>query len=634
LYPEVSADKVYISKKRLQELEALEARVLAEETHRDEPAVATWIDPCSPLASPEIETNPLLRGLADLSISPTGKRQYVGISSSLALGLRLRDIVTTFRPDEGNLDLEREHSVYDPSALKPRRHSIHTNLRLPPQPFALHLFAAQYTYIGTIFAFVSKETFKARLLKAYQGPPDLGDREACLAYAEVLIILAFGQMYSVNQWNGFEGPPGFQFFSHALQYMPDIHEDGSVLFVEVLALCGYFMQNLGRRDAAFLYLGVALRMAVSLALHQEVSAPLLSDMAKEHRRRLFWSVYSLDRILCAKAGMPINILDEDIGVAFPSVVAGETDQGPAVVLRHYTELSRILGRIMKTIYRKTRKSGTTLMLSVQSIMSSLATWHRDLPDFLRFDPERLSTSRESVSTLLHYHQCINMTARPLLFHVVQQRLEAGLLEKEQDWRHNLSQTTIAVIEACIVTARNTISMMTIASQKDLVATYGYFDGEHLFGAAAVLVMVCVAFPYDSRDVAAMESAMNLLRTMADRGNTHIGSLHQLLLRLASLNTPCSDAAMASNAVWSTHAVNQLVPSNDLHFQMEMPDFATMNDAELQEMFSFDANLDDIGLWEAGYTDADVNMEQEMSHWRHTVAQQPFSQDAHRSASNT
>lgn len=92
--------------------------------------------------------------------------------------------------------------------------------------------------------------------------------------------------------------------------------------------------------------------------------------------------------------------------------------------------------------------------------------------------------------------------------------------------------------------------------------------------------------------------------------------------------------MASNAVWSTHAVNQLVPSNDLHFQMEMPDFATMNDAELQEMFSFDANLDDIGLWEAGYTDADVNMEQEMSHWRHTVAQQPFSQDAHRSASNT
>jgi proline utilization trans-activator len=261
--------------------------------------------------------------------------------------------------------------------------------------------------------------------------------------------------------------------------MPDIHEDGSILFVEVLSLCGYFMQNLGRRDAAFLYLGIALRMAVSLALHQEVSAPLLSDMAREHRRRLFWSVYSMDRILCAKSGNPITILDEDIGIASPTTVTGELDERPALVLRHYTELSRILGRIMKTIYRKTRKSGSSLMLSVQEIMTSLSLWHRDLPNFLRFDSERLNTSRESVSTLLHYHQCINMTARPLLFHVVQQRIEAGLLDKEHDWRRNLSQTTIAVIEACIVTARNTISMMTTASQKDLVATYGYMDGEHV-----------------------------------------------------------------------------------------------------------------------------------------------------------
>jgi hypothetical protein len=45
----------------------------------------------------------------------------------------------------------------------------------------------------------------------------------------------------------------------------------------------------------------------------------------------------------------------------------------------------------------------------------------------------------------------------------------------------------------------------------------------------------------------------------------------------------------------------------------MPNFATMNDAELHEIFSFDDNLDDFSLWEAGYTDADVNMEQEVSH---------------------
>lgn len=58
---------------------------------------------------------------------------------------------------------------------------------------------------------------------------------------------------SVNQWNSPNGPPGFDFFMQALEFLPDIHEEGSVLFVEVLSLVGYFMQNLHRRDAAFLY---------------------------------------------------------------------------------------------------------------------------------------------------------------------------------------------------------------------------------------------------------------------------------------------------------------------------------------------------------------------------------------------
>jgi len=101
----------------------------------------------------------------------------------------------------------------------------------------------------------------------------------------------------------------------ALQFLPDIHEEGSTLFVEVLSLVGYFMQNLNRRDAAFLYvsayhiflsvkirtidtaeqIGLALRMAISLGLHQELSDPKLPVVQVEHRRRLWWSVYSMDR---------------------------------------------------------------------------------------------------------------------------------------------------------------------------------------------------------------------------------------------------------------------------------------------------------------------------------------------------
>lgn len=410
-------------------------------------------------------------------------------------------------------------------------------MRLPPLDIARELFAAQYTYIGTIFSFTDPAGFERLLQKAYRGPPDMGDQDACLAYSKLLVILAFGKLYSVNQWIDYSGPPGFEYFTHALELLPDIHDEGSTLFVETLALVGYFMQNLNRRDAAWLYVGMALRMAITLGLHQETSNPNLDNAAKEHRRRVWWSVYSLDRIQSVKSGNPITIYDEDIGVAFPSKLPDEPDYCAAVVLKNYTKLSQICGEITVSIYRRKPKSGPSLMAAVKNIITSLSQWHRELPQELRFDPARLGISRESVSTLLHYSQCINMTARPLLFHVVQKRLKSGLIDKERDWKEGLNQTTVKVIEMCVAAAQDTINMMTIASQKNLVATYGYMDSEHAFSAAIVLVMVCVTFPTNQQTTSSMNAALELLRSMSKRGNSHMAARYELLDRLRATFIP-------------------------------------------------------------------------------------------------
>lgn len=124
---------------------------------------------------------------------------------------------------------------------------------LPPFAFAKRLFAAQYAYLGTIFSFTDPVSFEENLKEIYDRRPDFSDKNDCLIYCQILLILAFGQMYSVNQWTSHDGPPGFEYFQQAMQLLPDIHEQGSVTFIEVLSLVGYFFQNLNRRDAAFLY---------------------------------------------------------------------------------------------------------------------------------------------------------------------------------------------------------------------------------------------------------------------------------------------------------------------------------------------------------------------------------------------
>ncbi|KAK0706192.1 fungal-specific transcription factor [Lasiosphaeria miniovina] len=559
--------------------------------------------------------------------------------------------------DDSSLDLNP--NFYDPGALPSRRLSVRNHVRLPPFDIARRLFAAQYTYIGTIFAFNDPAAFDLELLAAYRGQPDPADKDACLAYAKVLATLAFGQLYSVNQWIDFKGPPGFEYFTHALQLLPDAHEEGSILCVETLALVGYFMQNMNRRDAAFLYIGMALRMAISLGLHQEVSSSSTSSpsdgaggtaldaAAREHRRRVWWSIYSLDRILSVKSGNPTTIQDDDIGVQLPSQLPSEPTYCPAVVLRHYTQLSRILGDITTAIYRKgpaaTPRSGRRLMASVQRIIQALSRWDRDLPDELRFNPAKLAVSRESVSTFSHYYQCINMTARPLLFHVVQRRLRAIRADpaamERADWKDGLSQTTVRVIDMCVAAAHDTIHMMVLAAQRDLVATYGYMDGEHVFSAAIVLVLACAALPPNATSTRAMNAGLGLLRAMAERGNSHMGTRYELLahLRSAAAMMPATPAAAFTSPAASLFGVTSAHGKRDstASFGLALAghgDYTAAAAAAADDMAMFvmadaargplpdEPFLDDMGngtdfmLWEEGFANPALDAGYDLTQW--------------------
>ncbi|OGM43822.1 C6 transcription factor [Aspergillus bombycis] len=548
------------------------------------------------------------QGTDHLFLNRSGEHQFVGASSATHLAKRLN-------PTSTNLAWDVRPLYDDPSSL--RRSMTRALPQLPPFEFAKRLFWVQYAYIGTIFSLIHPQDFEERLQIVYNQPPDFSNRELCLVYCQALLVIAFGLMYSVNQWSGDDGPPGFKYFKHALRFLPDIHEEGSIFFVEVLCYVAYYMQNLNRRDAAFLYIGLALRMAISLGLHQEVSDPAISEEDRNRRRRAWWSVYSLDRLLSVKSGNPITIQDEDIGTTWPiPAEASPTVPWPSVVLTYYTQLSRILGRIGEEIYRKKPRSGSNLLASVQSITNDLSEWLRRIPDRLRIDFSALDThiNRELVSIFLHFYSCVNMTARPLVFYVIQRRLDAEARgSATEDWKDGLSQNTVAVIDSCITAARATTVIMDAAAKHNLVATYGYLDGEYIFSAALLLVMVNAAFPHNETNSRAMETALNLLRGMADRGNTYLGSRHSLLLELQSAigpnRTRREDAVLevpvtpnsTQRPTPSTNVVDEHPPAlSPWPLQQDLP---TMRDIT----FNFDIN-DDPGLWEEVLHQIDIDMD--------------------------
>ncbi|RVX73437.1 hypothetical protein B0A52_03079 [Exophiala mesophila] len=551
------------------------------------------------------------KDMDNLWLTRSGERRYVGSGSSTYLAQKLNPTPAT------DLAWDVRPMYRDSSSLK--RPKNLTLPQLPPYDFARRLYLTQNKYIGSIFWFAPRHTFEPRLRAVYSNRPNLDDPEARLNFCVVLLVLTFGHMFSVNQWSGSEGPPGFNFFKDALWLLPEIHQEGSMLFVQVLSLTAWFMQNLNRKDAAFLYVGLAIRMAISLGLHQEVTDLSMDLVERESRRRIWWSVYSLDRIISVKSGNPISIHDEDIDVAWPVVMA-ELDSSPSIptVLKHYTQLSRILGRIGEGIYRKKNRSGTGLLSSVQSIMDDLSNWLKDLPPELSIDTSTPDKFRECVCIFLHYYYCIDMTARPFLLYVAQKRLrELSLGTATPDWREGLSPNILTVIENAIAAARGSAMTMSMAMMQNEYFTYGFMDGEHSFACALTLIIVNVAFPYNERDAVAMKTVLAVLRSMAEKGNEYIQARYTLLL---NLRTSLELQAMSYASTTSTVSYNTQFPSptsttneHDLQIfagSMTQPSvmMQTSSFQPLEEMsFNFDVE-ENSRIWEEISGNIDIDMD--------------------------
>jgi proline utilization trans-activator len=132
------------------------------------------------------------------------------------------------------------------------------------------------------------------------------------------------------------------------------------------------------------------------------------------------------------------------------------------------------------------------------------------------------------------------------------------------------------------------------------------DGEHIFSAALVLVMVCLSFPYDAESTSAMNAALALLERMADRGNTKMLDRYELLsgvrkqieTRAAVIDIAQTSPVPAENAILADPMIST---------------FPHVDNSALGDLF-YDTNTMDFDLWEEGYTNQDMDFEQDLTDW--------------------
>lgn len=91
-----------------------------------------------------------------------------------------------------------------------------------------------------------------------------------------------------------------------------------------------FLISMLRLNAASRLGGLVIRMALQLGLHRcPARFPSFSAGEKEHRQRMFWSLYGIDRFICQSMGLPLSLHDDDVDVCYLSTERHPGNQNPA-----------------------------------------------------------------------------------------------------------------------------------------------------------------------------------------------------------------------------------------------------------------------------------------------------------------
>ena len=205
----------------------------------------------------------------------------------------------------------------------------------------------------------------------------------------IWMLFALGSRLCVKSQLPLAAPEAY--YQKAMDHLETIVGLHNLANVQALLLMVMYSLRSSEAPSTWYLTGIIVRLCISLGLHRDLPPARARHMSAYYlqmRRRIFWSAYTVDRMLSMTLGRPPNIADEDIDASMPldvSDVATEptaenvAEGGPSTSMTsaiHYIKLKRIESRIQRVVYRVDRLSTEP----PDSLLREIDEWERDIPN--------------------------------------------------------------------------------------------------------------------------------------------------------------------------------------------------------------------------------------------------------------
>lgn len=157
-----------------------------------------------------------------------------------------------------------------------------------------------------------------------------------------------------------------------------------------------------------------------LGLHREAHYSNVLPYEGQLRRRLFWTVYFLERVIAVSLGRPYSIADRDIDASLPLEI-DDTVRSASLISRALTtslplpssnitlaiqcfRLKKLESKIQERIYRVDRPI-SALVCKIDPTLSELEQWRAQIPESTPYENDYLG---------MHYYKAVRLLLQPFL----------------------------------------------------------------------------------------------------------------------------------------------------------------------------------------------------------------------------
>lgn len=303
---------------------------------------------------------------------------------------------------------------------------------LPARQTIAPLIRFYFDKVFVLMPFFSESDFLASVSAVCAD----GDRPAkAMDHWMVRMVLAVVAASSSKEMGDIHWRVAQEHVFNALHHVDDVLHPGSIAGLQaILILVQYSMVDPGPLSCWHL-IGFASRVMVDLGLHNEPAAEVrISKDEIEMRRRVFYTVYTLDRDISMALGRAFTFTDDSASVNLPAVphsnIPSDPSQhtGPQLFLRslkpslYLFKIRRIQSAVYQELHSSNRSEWSALEVSAytNSKRKEIQSWASSIPITLAQWPAivfRLESIYSEIITLAPSSRCQNITelSKQLIF---------------------------------------------------------------------------------------------------------------------------------------------------------------------------------------------------------------------------